>query len=91
MKPIPFEEFADHLTDIFEQVVNEQSLIVVESQSGELIEIKAVGSNVRQRKFTPEEDASFLAAAGSWSDVDVDKLLKDIYESRQSSRPPVDL
>ncbi len=91
LTPIPFEEFADHLTDIFEQVVNEQMPVLVESQSGELVEVRAVRQNARQRKFTAEDDAAFLSAAGSWADVDVDEFLKDIYESRQSSRPPVDL
>src|SRR5258708_7969161 len=34
----------------------------------------------------------FLAAAGSWSDVDIDSFLADVAESRQrSSRPLPDL
>src|SRR3712207_1218203 len=37
------------------------------------------------------DDAAFLASAGSWQDVDPDALLATIYESRRSSRPPVDL
>ena len=46
----------------------------------------------RRRKATPAaDDAAFLASAGSWQDVDTDALLTDIYESRRSSRPPVDL
>jgi hypothetical protein len=39
-------------------------------------------------KTTADYDA-FRAAAGSWKDVDTDKLITDIYESRRlSSRPP---
>ena len=36
--------------------------------------------------------AAFRSAAGSRKDVDTDKLIADIYESRRlSSRPPVEL
>lgn len=34
---------------------------------------------------------AFLASAGSWKDVDTDALVAGIYESRRSSRPPVQL
>ena len=46
----------------------------------------------RSRRTTSAADiAAFNSAAGSWSEVDTDKLVEDIYESRRSSRPPVDL
>ena len=45
----------------------------------------------RRKATTAADDAAFLASAGSWRDVDTDRLLTDIYESRRSSRPPVDL
>jgi len=49
-------------------------------------------SNRRKRGTKSEADLkAFRAAAGSWSDVDTDKLVADIYESRRSSRPPVEL
>jgi hypothetical protein len=36
--------------------------------------------------------AAFRAAAGSWHDVDTDKLVADIYAGRRrSSRPPIQL
>ena len=45
-----------------------------------------------KRGRTKEDYEAFRAAAGSWKDVDTDKLIEDIYESRRrSSRPPVDL
>jgi hypothetical protein len=45
-----------------------------------------------RRTKTPADYAAFRAAAGSWKDVDTDKLIADIYESRRlSSRPPVEL
>ncbi|CCF85431.1 hypothetical protein [Nitrolancea hollandica] len=47
----------------------------------------------RRRKQKSEKDLeAFRASASSWKDVDTDKLIADIYESRRrSSRPPVDL
>ena len=48
----------------------------------------------RRRAAQPsaQEDLdAFLSSAGSWKDVDTDKLIADIYESRRSSRPPVEL
>ncbi len=45
------------------------------------------------KKSRAEAIEAFRKAAGSWRDVDVDKLLEDIYESRRrpSTRPPVEL
>jgi hypothetical protein len=44
------------------------------------------------RKKTAADHEAFLASAGSWADVDTDKLLENIYESRRTpDRPPVDL
>ncbi len=44
------------------------------------------------RAKTKADYEAFLSAAGSWKDVDTDKLVRDIYESRRrSSRPPVEL
>ena len=41
---------------------------------------------------TRKDYEAFLASAGSWKDVDTDKLVRDIYESRRiSSRPPIEL
>lgn len=48
----------------------------------------------RCRKAATAEDLeAFRSAAGGWRGVvDVDKLVKDIYESRRiSTRPPVEL
>lgn len=41
---------------------------------------------------TAEELELFRSAAGSWADIDTDKLIDDIYETRRRSiRPPVEL
>lgn len=34
-----------------------------------------------------EDTAAFLSAAGSWADVDTDKLIEDIYRWRDESPP----
>ena len=45
----------------------------------------------RRAKTTADYEA-FRSAAGSWRDVDTDKLVSEIYESRRrSTRPPVEL
>jgi hypothetical protein len=46
-----------------------------------------------QRKAKTKADyEAFKRAAGSWSDVDTDTLIKNIYEDRRrSNRPPVTL
>ena len=49
-------------------------------------------SRVSRRVKTEADYEAFRAAAGSWKDVDTDRLIEDIYESRRrSSRPPVEL
>jgi hypothetical protein len=48
-----------------------------------------------RRKGQAETEAdyeAFRSAAGRWSNIDTDKLIKDIHESRTISlRPPVEL
>jgi hypothetical protein len=47
----------------------------------------------RRRGRTPSQAdyEAFLASAGSWRDEDTDTFIEHIYESRHSSRPPVEL
>ena len=92
LKRISFDEFSDNLARIFERVVSEGESIVIEKGEGELVEVKPVTSaKPRRRVVTREDDEAFLSAAGGWADVDIDTFLKDVYESRKSSRPPVEL
>lgn len=51
-------------------------------------------TTTRRRGRVPTEAdlEAFRSAAGSWADVDTDKLIEDIYETRRrSNRPPVEL
>lgn len=42
----------------------------------------------RRKKPTPADIEAFRSAAGSWSDIDTDKLIEDIYTMRRRSNPP---
>lgn len=90
LKRIPFEEFSENLARIFDRVVSEGESIVIEKGEGELVALSPVPSSSPKTKTAADWEA-FRAAAGSWADVDTDAFLKDIYESRKSSRPSVDL
>ena len=87
-KRIPFEEFSHNLATIFDRVISEGESIVIEKGEGEFV---ALSPAPLSRSKTEEDWKAFRAAAGSWADVDTDAFLKDIYESRKSSRPPVEL
>lgn len=91
LKRISFDEFAKNLDRIFEHVISEGESIVIEDGEGKLVEVKPVAPAKARRVVTKEDDEAFLSAAGGWADVDIDSFLKDIYESRKSSRPPVEL
>lgn len=46
----------------------------------------------RRRAKTKADYEAFRGAASSWKDVDTNKLIADIYESRRHAfRPPVEL
>lgn len=46
----------------------------------------------RVKKPTKADIEAFRSVAGSWADVDTDKLIEDIYETRRrSNRPPIEL
>lgn len=42
----------------------------------------AVGYAIKNALEDIEKRKKFLSAAGGWSDIDADKLIKDIYEKR---------
>lgn len=87
---IPLKEASDHLATLIERVLREGEPVMIETGEGELVALTPV-SPARARARTEADWAAFRAAAGSWADVDIEAFLKDIYKSRHSSRPPVDL
>jgi len=59
----------------------------------EIAVLLPVQAKRKPRRLPTEKDAeAFRAAAGSWRDVDTDRLLTDIYASRDvPPAPPIDL
>jgi hypothetical protein len=90
---LSFEEFAANAASVFERVVKTDEPVVVERGSEKVV-IRPLSKRTRNRKREPSEAdvQAFLAAAGSWSDVDTDAFLRANYESRDRSvKPAVDL
>ncbi len=90
---IPFNEFAANLSRVFDRVVKDKETVMVEKEGRGLAILKPVSSGPRRRRHKSSAAyKAFLAAAGSWKDVDTDQLIADIYASRRiSSRPAVEL
>lgn len=90
---ISFDDFAHNLENYFERIVRDEETIVVEKGDGEEVVVSPSPPNgLPTKKRTAADHEAFLSSFGSWSDVDVDTLLKDIYERRDMpSRPPVEL
>src|SRR5215217_7210679 len=57
-----------------------------------LMPLTTRGRTRKVRAKTEADYEAFRASAGSWEDVDTDRLVEELYENRQqSSRPPVEL
>lgn len=52
---------------------------------------EAVSSAIKEALENREKRGHLLAAAGGWSDLDCDALLRDIYASRRDSKREVAL
>ena len=90
---ITFDEFAANLSAVFERVVCEQEVVVVERNgvAAVLRPAEAAGPRQRQAKSQADREA-FLSTFGAWEDVDTEKFIKENYEQRNRSiRPPVEL
>ncbi len=90
---MPFDEFVANVAHVFEVVADTGETVVVEKEGAEVV-VAPVPARRRGRATgkTAADRAAFRAAAGSWKDVDTDRLVADIHESRRrSSRPPVEL
>ena len=83
------------LLRLAEEVLTSGEPRVLRREDEDLVMVTPVRpTRARRLKRTPSKAAyeAFLASAGSWSDVDTDKLVADIYESRRrSTRAPVEL
>jgi hypothetical protein len=89
---VTFEEFAHDLDRFFDRVAYGQETVVVEGTAGAQIVVRPARARLRPPTRTPDDLSAFIAAAGSWSDVDDETLMRQIYQSRDlPPRPPVDL
>lgn len=90
---VAFKDFSKNPTDLFNRVVRERISIVVEKDGEALVVLKPVRPKTkRPRKKSAAAKKAFLAAAGSWKDIDTDKFLVNNRASRNiSTRPPVEL
>ena len=90
---ISFEELANNVSDVFNQVRVEHKAVVVEYANGEKVVIKPWPAlKQKQRQKRRVNYAAIEASAGSWHDVDTDALIQQIYESRtMTTRPLADL
>ena len=91
---IPLDEMPDRLRSIFERVLRDKEVVVVDAGEDGVVTLTS-GEPQDARALPPgksEEDyQAFLESFGSWEDVDTDQLLRDIRASRKISRSPVDL
>jgi hypothetical protein len=94
LRPIDISNAPD-LLRIAEEVRNSGEPRVLRRDSEDLAVLSPVVPIAKRRgRRTPSKAdwEAFRASAGGWSDVDTDKLVEDIYESRRRSvRPPVEL
>jgi hypothetical protein len=78
-----------------EEVARTGSPRVLRRDSEDLAVLSPVAPTSKRRKRrvkTKADYEAFLASAGSWKGlVDVEKLHKDLEESRRLTRPPVEL
>lgn len=90
---ISFDEFAANLSAVFEHVVHDQEVVVVE-RNGVAAEFRPAGETApRQRQAKTQADyEAFLSTFGAWKDADTEKFIKENYEQRnRSTRPPIEL
>lgn len=92
-KPVEVGDGSDVL-DLVEEVRGSKEPRLLQRDGEELAVVIPVGlarSLGLRGPRTAEDDAAFRAAAGSWNDIDTDKLLADIYaDRRRSARPSVE-
>lgn len=90
-----FGEFAGDLDRVFDRIVREHEVVVVErdGRAVAVVEpVRAPKAPSRRRGRTAADYAAFLSSAGGWKDMDVDKFIDENYRSRRiSSRPRVEL
>ncbi len=77
------EEFASNVDSFLNRVIQSGETVVVETDSGARAEVRPVPTRhrvpyTRRRIPTPADLAAFLAASGSWSDIDDTAFLRKV-------------
>jgi antitoxin (DNA-binding transcriptional repressor) of toxin-antitoxin stability system len=89
-KVITYQEFSNHLAEVFESVLQGEE-VVVQRAGGESVKLSAAESTDGEA-LPPEKLAAFLSAAGGWADMDTETLKAQLRASRDMPpRPAVDL
>lgn len=76
-KHVTIGELSDNLLAIIDRVLADNERILVEKEDGRVVAITPVTGAAR----TTEVLAAFMAAAGSWHDVDTDRLIEENYDN----------
>ena len=75
------------LGELLNEVYYRDEEIIIERKGKPMVKISKV-----EKTKTAADLKAFLAAAGSWKDVDTDKFMANVYKSRKkASRSPVRL
>src|SRR4051812_8279881 len=94
LRPIDISSIPD-LVRIAEQVRASGQALILRHDRENLAIVRPVApkaKRARRREPSQADWEGFRASAGGWSDVDTDKLVENIYESRRRSiRPPEEL
>ena len=87
---VSFKEFSENLAAFLDYVARSGEVLVVERSEGDSVVVSPkIPSAVRTK--TEADWKAFRSAAGSWDDMDAESFLADVYESRNTSRSPVEL
>ena len=92
-KPFDITDYPD-LLRLAEEVRQSQEPRVLRAGNQDLAVVMPLSPRpTRRRKIkSPADYDAFRSAAGSWADVDTDRLVEEIYATRRrSNRPPLDL
>ena len=77
------------MIEVLERVWRDRETIEVEVDRGKVVSLRPTADTA---EVTPEDYEAFMSSFGSWSDLDAEQFLKDVYKSRdQSTRESVEL
>lgn len=93
---LPFEEFRIRVEEIFERIVRNDEVVVVQTNPDVVVTLRAgepaEEEHPPRREKSIEAYEAFLGTAGSWIDFDADAFMSDVYASRDhDDRPVVDV